>query len=189
MHGRTRGTKTYRCKKGPGSPGCGRVQIAAEPLERDLADVLFAYLDSTDLATLVGAGADTETAALSRELTALERQAAETAELAAAGELRPVDFARFSAGVEVRQTKLRRRLDQLSSSNVLGAYAGRPGALRRAWDDLSPSERRVLLVGAFGRLTVDPAQRMGYALARVRGDAGPLSPAQPRVAAAVAIAV
>jgi DNA invertase Pin-like site-specific DNA recombinase len=171
MHGRTRGTVTYRCKAGPGSAGCGRIQIAAEPLERDIAEALIRYLDTTDLAKLSGAAQTSEAATLTSELGALEVEARETADLAAAGTIRPADFARYSSGIEARRRALRQRLARLSSSSSLEPFAGKVGALRARWPAMSDDQRRMLIGAAFGRLTVEPAAGATYDFSRVREEA------------------
>jgi site-specific DNA recombinase len=172
MHGRTRGTVTYRCKRGPGSAGCGRIQIAAEPLERDVTEALLLYLDTADLASLASASGSTEAGTVTHELAQLDQQARETADLAAAGKVRPADFARFSSGIEGRRRGLRQRLARMSSSVALEPYAGKVGALRASWPALSDDQRRTLIGGAFGRLTVAPATKYGYDVSRVRADRG-----------------
>ena len=171
-HGRTRGTVTYRCKSGPGSAGCGRLQIAAEPLERDVTEVVLTYLDNADLAALTGGAESSEAASLTRELGELDQQARETADLAAEGAIRPADFARFSSGIEGRRRALRQRLARMSSSAVLEPYAGRVGALRAAWPALGDDQRRSLIAAAFGQLTVGAAVGYGYDLGRVRATRG-----------------
>jgi site-specific DNA recombinase len=171
-HGRTRGTVTYRCKAGPGSAGCGRIQIAAEPLERDITEALLVYLDTADLASLASANGSSEAATVTHELAQLDQQARETADLAAAGKVRPVDFARFSSGIESRRRALRHRLAQMSSSAALEPYAGKVGALRASWRPLSDDQHRTLIGAAFGRLTVASATKYGYDVSRVRADRG-----------------
>jgi site-specific DNA recombinase len=164
----------YRCKKGPGLTGCGRMQVAALPLERDVTEALLAYLDREDLAALTGATESSEAATLTLELAELDRDARETADLAAAGKIRPADFARYSSGVDGRRQALRQRLARMSSSSALEPYAGKVGALRAAWPGLSDDQRRTLIAGAFGRLTVRAKVKgeWGYDFARVRAERG-----------------
>jgi DNA invertase Pin-like site-specific DNA recombinase len=166
--------KVYRCKKGPGATGCGCMQIAAEPLERDVTEALLAYLDREDLAALAGATESGEASTLTRELAELDRDARETADLAAGGKIRPADFARYSSGVDGRRQALRQRLARLSSTSALEPYAGKVGALRAAWPSLSDDQRRSLIAGAFGRLTVRARVKgeYGYDFARVRAERG-----------------
>jgi site-specific DNA recombinase len=172
--------RSYRCKKGPGVTGCGRLQIAAEPLERDVTEALLTYLDRDDLAALAGATESSEASTLTRELAELDRDARETADLAAAGQIRPADFARYSSGVDGRRQALRQRLARLSSSSALEPYAGKVGALRAAWPGLSDDQRRSLIAGAFGRLTVRArvTGEYGYDLSRVEAERGSLGSRQ-----------
>lgn len=170
-HGVTRRSIVYRCYKGPGIPGCGRIQIAAPPLERDVIEALFEYVDGVRLAELAAAGADDPAHEASRELAQLEREAAETADLAAAGSIRPADFARFSSGVEERRRHLRSQSARLSGDGALEPYAGRPGVLRAAWPDLTVAARRTVIVGGLGRLVVDSGPGRGYDFGRVRRSA------------------
>ena len=102
------------------------------------------------------------------ELAELEREAQETADLAAAGKIRPIDFARYSSGIWGRRRTLRQRLARINSSVALEPYAGQVGALRAAWPTLTDDHRRMLISGAFGRLSVNPAERRGYDFSRVR---------------------
>jgi DNA invertase Pin-like site-specific DNA recombinase len=168
------GVRIYLCKAGPGASGCGRVQIGATPLERDVTEALLAYLDTADLASLAGATDDSEATTVTGELTELERDARETADLAAAGEIRPADFARYSSGIDGRRRALRQRLARMSSSAALAPYAGHQGALRAAWPALSDDQRRMLFIAAFGRLTVSARTKgaYGYDFSRIRADRG-----------------
>lgn len=168
------GVWVYRCKRGPGCPGCGRLQIAAEPLERDVTEALLEYLDTADLAALAGEGESSEAATLTQELAVLERDARETADLAAAGQIRPGDFARYSSGIDGRRQSLRQRIARMGSSSALEPYAGKAGALRAAWPALSDDQRRMLIGAAFGRLTVRakvPGE-WGYTFARISAERG-----------------
>jgi site-specific DNA recombinase len=167
-HGVTRRSIIYRCYKGPGIPGCGRIQIAAEPLERDVTEALFEYVDGVRLAELAAASTDDPAHAASLELAQLEREAAETADLAAAGSIRPADFARYSAGIEERRRRLRGQIARLSGDRALEPYAGRPGVLRAAWPDVTTSQRRGLILSGLGRLVVDSGRGRGYDFGRVR---------------------
>ena len=168
-HTTGRVTPYYRCHYGPGAPGCGRSSISAEPLERDITAALFAYVDTADLAKLAQAKPGDPAGDISRELDEIEAEARETSDLAARGEIRPADFARYSATVDGRQRALRARLARLSGNDTLTPYAGRPGALAAVWDRLSMAQRRALILAALGRLVVEPATRGGhYDFARVR---------------------
>ncbi|MGA8522014.1 MAG: recombinase family protein [Candidatus Dormiibacterota bacterium] len=168
-HGVTRRSVIYRCHKGPGAPGCGRVQIAAEALEHDVTEALFEYVDRVRLAELLAAaGTDDPTHAASQELAQLEREAAETADLAAEGKIRPADFARYSAGLEERRRRLRGQLARISGDSALEPYAGRPGVLRAAWPGLTVPQRRGLILAGLGRLVVDSGRGRGYDFGRVR---------------------
>ena len=167
-HGVTRRSVIYRCHKGPGAPGCGRMQIAAGPLERDVTEALFEYVDGVRLAELASASADDPTHAASQELAQLEREAAETADLAAQGSIRPADFARYSAGIEERRRRLRSQLARISGDRTLEPYAGRPGVLRAAWPGLTTSQCRGLILAGLGRLVVDSGRGRGYDFGRVR---------------------
>ena len=168
-HTTGRVTPYYRCHYGPGAPGCGRSSISAEPLERDITAALFAYVDTADLAKLAQATPGDTAGDISRELDEIEAEARETSDLAARGEIRPADFARYSATVDGRQRALRARLARLSGNDTLTPYAGRPGALAAVWDRLSMAQRRALILAALGRLVVEPATRGGhYDFARVR---------------------
>jgi hypothetical protein len=169
----------YLCKAGPGASGCGRLQIAAEPLEHDVTEALLAYLDTADLASLASTSDPGETATVTAELAAIDQEARETADLAAAGEIRPADFARYSSGVEVRRKALRQRLSHVSSSAALEPYAGKQGVLRAVWPSLSDDQRRMLIAAALGRLTVSARTQgaYGYDFSRVRASAGVLTAA------------
>jgi len=171
--------RIYLCKAGPGASGCGRLQIAAEPLERDIVEALLAYLDTADLARLAGTSDAGETATVTAELAAIDQEARETADLAAAGEIRPADFARYSSGIEARRKTLRQRLSHVSTSAALEPYAGKQGVLRAVWPSLSDDQRRLLVAGAFGRLTVSARTpgAYGYDFSRVRATAGVLTAA------------
>ena len=144
------------------------MQIAAEPLERDVAAALLAYVDTADLAQLADSDSQSEAATLADELAQLESHATETATLAAAGKIRPGDFARYSEAAEARQRGLRAKLGCLSGSSAIQPYVGKPGALAAVWDSLTTDQQRRLIRSAFGTLTVDPASGSRYDFGRVR---------------------
>jgi hypothetical protein len=114
------GRTIWRCSKLPKLPGrqraCGGVSIGADNLEAEVVADTLAYVDQADYAEVAAQHeGDDDVRALVAELAQLEQDARETADLAAAGKIRPADFARYSSSVEAQQEALGARIGRLTA--------------------------------------------------------------------------
>jgi site-specific DNA recombinase len=157
----TTGRTVWRCSRLPGRPAaCGGVSIGADNLEAEVVADTLAYVDQADYAEVAAQHAgDDDVRALVAELAELERDARETADLAAARKIRPADFARYSSSVEAQQEALRARIGALTASSAMAPYAGKVGALAAAWGSLDVDRQRDITGESLKGITVAPSGR------------------------------
>lgn len=158
------GERRWRCKAAGTGPGgtCGKVSIAAAALEEFVFEATCERMDGGRLAELVQARLEGgELAEVSAELADLDRRLGEAAESYGAGRLSMRQFEQASVALEARQTALRGQLGRMTRSAASAPYLGRPGALRRAWPELSVDQHRAIIASAFGSFTILPAKAPG----------------------------
>jgi site-specific DNA recombinase len=174
MHGRTRGTVTYRCKAGPGARGCGRIQIAVDPVEALVLEALFLYVDGPELRSALASRDDGRVVAIRTQLAALDGRRRELAEAFADGGDATV-LRMATDGLDRQRTVLEAQLGTVSAVSPLEGYSGAPGALRAAWPGLSVDHQRAIIVAAFGSVTIAPATTRGtrFDASRVHFGAAP----------------
>lgn len=139
----------WRCRSTAG--GCGRISIAAEPVEQILVE---AVLRRTDLEVLPVANSDGSEL---DELRAVEGEMASLVKLLEEGRLSVAAYERGAAALERRQ--------ELAQSKLRGrqrpAVIGEPGAVRKAWQDLTLDLRRAVLAEFIDHVTIQAGKR-GY---------------------------
>jgi DNA invertase Pin-like site-specific DNA recombinase len=154
----TNGNSAWRCPAGPGRPGCG-LSIVAEPLEAKVTTAVFQIVDNVGLARLVADhGGDDDHSSTVIALGVVERRIDELAELYAVGEVDDRFAAAANRRLRAEAEGLRSRLARADRAHALLPYAGRPGALRDAWDGLSPEERRACVADAVIAVTIGPGR-------------------------------
>jgi len=154
--GRPHGARAYACKQGPGFGGKGCVQVAAEPLEELVSAMVFQALDSPALAKAIAAHHEPEAEDTDAED---EEQLAQLAR----------DFAdrRISRSEWlVARDAIQRRLDESRASaarqngtSVIASFAGKTGALERAWPGLSLDRKRTIIGAALDHVAIARAKR------------------------------
>jgi site-specific DNA recombinase len=165
--------RVWRCTGNPGMVGqdgkraCGKVSITAGLLEDHLARSTFHAVDDSDVGQLIKARAesDRQAAAIMRDIADIDRRIRETEDAYArpGGTPRP-RYEREMSRLETAKAELEGQYSSLGHTSFLFRYAGRPGALRAAWDDgLSVEEKNAAIREAHGRIAVMPATRRGRA--------------------------
>lgn len=164
------GVRRYTCRSGTGFSGCGGLGIAAKPLE----DLLGA------LATERLADAQAR-----HEARVTESDEAERAELERIAVARATIARELTAGEMSREDAKLERAElnaaQKAAERALAMKARDPGRLDfiateefvgRAWEELDPSDQRVVLDALLDHVTVTPSLRRGttkFEPERVRG--------------------
>ncbi len=151
---------TYRCHKAPGRASCGGTSISAGPLEELLIEAVLLRLDTPELAKAMASSGGSDDGAAA-ELTDVEERMAELAEMFSQGEISRAEWLKARHGLEARQTAARKALSRQRQTAALDPYDGQPGALRAAWPDLSPDQRRAVLAAVIDWVGVNPATRRG----------------------------
>ncbi len=140
---------SWRCRTGAG--GCGRLSIAAEPVEAIIVEAVLARLDSATLPQVEAEDSDFD------ELRTIEHEMAALVEALENGRLSVVAFERGAAALERRQGRAQQNVRARQRPAVLG----RPSAVRTAWPDLTLDQRRAVLAEFVERVTINPGKR-GY---------------------------
>lgn len=157
----SRGRSVWRCHGRPGYPNCGRLMVAALPIEALITEAVLVALDGPEFGQMMsGAGFDDEDAAAADELAVVEGRLLELAETFAAGEIDKAEWMRARQGLEARVTAARAVLRRRERSGALAAYVG-PGALREAWPGLDENRRRAVITAVIDHVTITPAARQG----------------------------
>jgi DNA invertase Pin-like site-specific DNA recombinase len=151
---RAEGTVPYlRCQPSKGGRAC--VGIAMEPVERHVADELFAALDSPEFLSALAADDHAHRRdELTRALSALDGQRAELAQMWGAGDMSTDEWQAARCGLDGRENALRDELLALPAAPA--RLAGIEGA-RQAWPDMTLDERRELLRLFIDRVVISRA--------------------------------
>jgi DNA invertase Pin-like site-specific DNA recombinase len=149
----------WRCHKQPGTAGCGKVGIGADALEDHVTRALFHIVDHLDLGRLLAAGSKDDHAAVTIELANLERKGDEYLDMLNSDELDRRGYNRLRQKLRAEQAALRSRLGRLTAGSAVAPYAGRPGALRKVWDDLSLDQQRAIIGDVIIGIEIGPARR------------------------------
>jgi hypothetical protein len=155
------GERRYVCARGPGKPGCGKIAILAEPLERLIQDAVLYRLDSPELAAALRgqAPATDDAARLGAELGADEAQ---LEELAGAYGNRQVTFREYLAArrpIEARIEAAKRILARQSQLTPVVDYVGDGATLRGRWASLPLSRQHAIVAALLDRAAVASAVR------------------------------
>jgi hypothetical protein len=168
----------YRCTNyGPGKGNCGRVSIRADQLEPIVVEATMSYVDTVRLADLISEGSP-DLSVMSKELAKLDRRDDDLAKSFAKGKTSRRLFELTQREIEEQRTHIRKRLNTQARHSTLSTFAGKPGALRAAWDALSVDQRRTVIGEALHRVTIRPAQKGGWQFDPTRIDIGDLQQRQ-----------
>jgi DNA invertase Pin-like site-specific DNA recombinase len=156
------GRRRYVCARGPQFTGCGHTYVLAEPLEQLVSGAVLHRLDTPELAEAIRG--DRERAAQDEHADQLDELTGRMDELAAAYAAGAVSMREWLAAREPLQRQLdaaRRRVARDSQAMVLAEHAGRGGALRERWVDLSLERRHAIIAAVLDRVIAGPGRR-GY---------------------------
>jgi site-specific DNA recombinase len=153
------GKPGYACLRRPNWPGCGRLAIARDPLDKLIEEAVLRRLDGPLLDARLSARQD-DTDDATREVHELEERLDEAAEMFADGEIDRRSWLVTRKRLNERLTAARRRLDTRSSQSVLSQFRGRPGVLRKEWPGYSIAQRRAVVMAAIpAGIEIGPAVR------------------------------
>lgn len=163
----------YACVRRPGSEGCGRLRVVAPPLEECVALMLFARVDSPELAAAISGG---EYEGAAAEL--LQAIADDEAALERASHDHYVDritdratFVAVSQTLQQRIAARRRQLIRVSTRQAAAEWAGRGAELERRWAAAQLPWKRAVLDAYIESITVGWGTKMpGFEEARLTAE-------------------
>lgn len=153
------GTRRYVCSSSPGSPGCGRLAINAEPLESFVAQAVLHRLDTPQLrAALTDARRhDSQQAQLADQIAADEEMLAQIADDYAQRTITHAEWLAARTPITARVDAAKRSLSRLSGTAVIDDYAGKATVLRDAWADLAFTRQQAIIRAIIDHIVVSPA--------------------------------
>lgn len=163
-HRANSGNPGYNCRKTPPYEGCGKIRIAAGPLELDVAGEVLARYASPAVrkrlnAALVPAGEVT----LSVDLDELEAKLDQLGRDYADPEI-PMDRATFvsaSKSLHRQKNEIKAKLRMSERFAKLPDVVS-PRSLAEWWADAEIEERRALILTVLDHIVVHPSQRVGF---------------------------
>lgn len=157
------GRRGYVCRAGSPSYGCGRIRIAAEPLEEEAAVRGLERLASPKvrarLQKAIGAAAADGEKAVQEALGGLDERLQEVGQEYARRDISMVTLKAIEAEIRREQKALREQLVQAQRLQSIPATT--PEALAAWWVDASVDRRRELLAVVLDKIIVKPATRRG----------------------------
>lgn len=159
------GTRGYACNKKASWKGCGRIRIAADPLEEDVAVKVLARFATKDavaqLAGLVQTSARTGSA-LAVEIGTIETRLAELGKEYAAGKVGKIAFNSAERESERLLAELRRQAKRVIHLPTIRSLVT-PDDLAAWWVDGSTiTERHDLVRTVISEIRIMPSQRRGF---------------------------
>jgi DNA invertase Pin-like site-specific DNA recombinase len=154
-------TRRYLCRSGNDFGGCGRMAIAAEPLETLIAEAVVYRLDTPELAdALIGKKGDTTAiTTLRASIDADVAQLEELTQLYAQRSITAPEWMQARKAVEARLADSRRTLSRAQAYNALDEYVGNSQALRRQWVTLNLDRQRAIIRAILDHARIHPAIR------------------------------
>jgi len=136
--------------------------VNTEPVERVVAEALFAVLDSSGLRARrkrVARGRGSRTP--DKDPDVLEAELSELASLRGTGDLTAAEWQAARKPLLARIEAARAAQIGSRDAQVLAMHAATDGGLRAAWDDLSLSQKHVIASAALDSVIVRRATRRG----------------------------
>lgn len=147
--------RAYACLRPKG--GCNGVSIKADPLEELIVESLFRTLDGADLEAFDrgddGGAVD--------ELADIDQRLADIVELFAAGDITRAEMMRARRTLENRKRIAEEEVAEYRAPSPARQYAGREGALRKAWPKLGLDQQRAIISSVIEVVTIASAGRAG----------------------------
>jgi hypothetical protein len=150
------------CASGPGSGGCGKLAINADPLDLFVVEAVLHRLDSPELAAaLAGSSDDPEGAEWQEEIEAARVQMDELAAMWGSREISRHEYLAARAPIEKRETLAKKRLAAINRTTTLADHIGNADGLRERWPQLTLTRQAEIVGAVLDHLVVAPARR-GY---------------------------
>lgn len=156
------GARRYACHPSPGgAKGCGRIAVAAEPVEAVVSEAVLSALSGPGLedALRAASGEDAERAELIASLQADEARLDELATLYADGQLDARSWSVARERLQTRAEDTRKALQRRPGLGVLGSLPTGDSALRAAWDAESVEWRRAVIAAVLDHVVVGPGRQ------------------------------
>jgi site-specific DNA recombinase len=156
------GTRRYVCASGPGSGGCGKTTIIADPLERFISAGVLHRLESPRLPEAIirtpknGDGSDWQA-----EVERTQAKLDELAELWANGEITRSEWLKARAPIEKRQTHSKKKLAALNRATALVPFIADAKRVREQWQMMTLSRQHQIVAALLDHVIIGPARR-GY---------------------------
>jgi site-specific DNA recombinase len=173
------GRREFMCPKnvGLGRPGCGRLTVTAEGVERVVTAMLLERLAGPGLARALAARDAEQGAGVAAELAACDAQVAEIEQMWKRGQVKGDAFLRLHTPMVAKADELRSRLHQGTDGAILAELPDSKEELEAWWDDEDTTldQRRAVLMAVVERVVVGPALKPSRTFdeARVRPPYGP----------------
>ncbi len=157
------GARLWRCHtQASRGEGCGKVSVRAELVEPVVVEATMQYVDRLDLAKLLSkSGAQSGQATIARELAKLDRREADMGAAVAAGSVKVIAMEAFTRTIEAQRAALRSKLSAEVRAGALSPFAGRVGALRATWSQLTTDQQRGIVAEALQVIVVKPVTHRG----------------------------
>lgn len=146
----------YGCKVGPGTGGCGRTYVQAEPVEEVITTDIFEVVDGPDFAARLDRR-DGQRPEARSQLDRLESKLAELGEMWHADEISRAEFVRLRSPLMAEIEQARKEEARQVRDAVLDPYRDR--SLRAAWPALPLDRKRAVIMALIESVTIGPAQR------------------------------
>jgi hypothetical protein len=150
--------KAIVCATGPSFSGCGKIRALTEPVDELVTAAVLARLDGVDLDQLVVQveGDDTDDVDALRRI---EGMLGDLGEMWASGEIDRAGWTSARQRLEAEREDVSGRVRQRSTPDALAPYAGRGGALREAWPQLTVDQQRAVIAAVVESVVIAPAVR------------------------------
>ncbi len=159
------GTRRYNCIKDPGTAGCGRLAVYAEPVEAEIRDQVLAALESPafldKLLRAASGTASPDEKQVSEQLRGLEERRDELARERALGELTKKEWSTARQTITDEMARLTRSLSSGTHTLALAQFAAMEGDVWDRWEQLTDGARRALVEAAADPITITPVKVRG----------------------------
>ncbi|KAA9379729.1 recombinase family protein [Microbispora cellulosiformans] len=164
-HRSNSGKPGYNCRKSPPYSGCGRIRIAAGPLEVDVAGQVLARFASPAIRRRLAKAVtpEGEDATLGQEMTDLQEKLEQLGRDYADPEvgLPREAFVAASRSLKARLVELKAKVKQAQRFEALPENIN-PRSLAEWWADAEMEQQRMLVLTVLEHIVVHPSTRIGF---------------------------
>lgn len=147
----------YNCAADRG--GCDRCGIAAEHLEEMITEFVFEAVDHGGLQRHLDAVDTERDSEVLDTIAADEAKLVELTEMWDKGEISRIEWSHLRDKISERLGDNRALLATASTDTAAERYAGKPGALRRAWPKLTLEQKRAVIAAVVDKIVIAPTTR------------------------------